>query len=116
MKKKGYTPEQIIGKMREAEVFLSQVNTTAYQLLLEHQTPERATELARMFSEGRWTHDYPVSYEEAKEMGLPVSSGVVEEVYQLMEYYPQTKQQRPGVEFSPMPYRTPVVPGKGERG
>jgi len=37
-------------------------------------------------------------------------------VYQLMEYYPQTKQQRPGVEFIPMPYRTPVVPGKGERG
>jgi len=69
-----------------------------------------------MFSEGRWTHDYPVSYEEAKEMGLPVSSGVLEEVYQLMEYYPQTKQQRPGVEFIPMPYRTPVVPGKGERG
>jgi ClpP class serine protease len=99
-----------------AKKAISQVNTTVYQLLLEHQTPERATELARMFSEGRWTHDYPVSYEEAKEMGLPVSSGVLEEVYQLMEYYPQTKQQRPGVEFIPMPYRTPVVPGKGERG
>jgi ClpP class serine protease len=94
---------------------ISQVNTTVYQLLLEHQTPEKAKELARMFSEGRWTHDYPVSYEEAKGMGLPVSSGVLEEVYQLMEYYPQTRQQRPGVEFIPMPYRTPVVPGKGEK-
>jgi ClpP class serine protease len=98
-----------------AKKAIDQVNTTVYQLLLEHQTPEKAKELARMFSEGRWTHDYPVSYEEAKEMGLPVSSGVLEEVYQLMEYYPQTKQQRPGVEFIPMPYRTPVAPGKGER-
>src|SRR5512139_1861194 len=98
-----------------AKKAISQVNTTVYQLLLEHQTPEKATELARMFSEGQWTHDYPVSYEEAKEMGLPVSSGVLEEVYQLMEYYPQTKQQRPGVEFIPMPYRAPVSPSKGEK-
>ena len=89
---------------------------TVYQLLLEHQTPEKATELARMFSEGRWTHEYPVNYEEVKEMGPPVSSGVLEEVYQLMEYDPQVNQQRPGGEFIPIPYRTPVVPGNGERG
>ena len=94
---------------------IQQVNTTVYELLLEHQSPERAAELAKMFSEGRWTHDYPISFEEAREMGLPVSSEVPQEVYQLMEYYPQTKQQRPGVEFIPMPYRTPVPSGKGEQ-
>jgi len=68
-----------------------------------------------MLSEGRWTHDYPIDFDQAKELGLPVSSGMPEEVYRLMELYPQARQQRPGVEFIPIPYRTPEPPGKGER-
>jgi ClpP class serine protease len=84
-------------------------------LLLEHQTPERAEELAKMFSERRWTHDDPVSYGEAKEMWLPVNDQMSEEIYQLMELYPQAKQQRLGVEFIPVPYRSPSAPGKGEK-
>ena len=91
------------------------MHQTIYSLLLEHQTPERAAELAKMFSEGRWTHDYPVSYEEAKEMGLSVNEQMPEEIYQLMELYPQAKQHRPGVEFIPVPYRSPATPGKGEK-
>ena len=98
-----------------AKKAIEQVNQTIYMLLLEHQTPERATELAKMFSEGRWTHDYPINYEEAKAMGLPVSDQMPEEVYQLMELYPQAKPQRPGVEFIPIPYRSPAAPGKGEK-
>jgi ClpP class serine protease len=94
---------------------IEQVRQTVNNLLLEHQPPERAAELAKMFSDGRWTHDYPIRFEEAKEMGLPVNSELPEEVYQLMEYYPQARQQRPGVEFIPLPYRSPVLPGKGEK-
>jgi hypothetical protein len=39
------------------------------------------------------------------------------EVYTLMDLYPQTHQQRPGVEFIPMPYapRAPAVPPKTSR-
>jgi len=33
----------------------------------------------------------------------------------MMELYPQAKQQRPGVEFIPVPYRSPAAPGKGEK-
>ena len=98
-----------------AKKAISQVNQTVYHLLLEHQTPGKAADLAKMFSEGRWTHDYPINYEEAKEMGLPVATDMPEEIYRLMEYYPQARQQRPGVEFIPMPYRTPMPPGKGEK-
>jgi ClpP class serine protease len=68
-----------------------------------------------MLSEGRWTHDYPIDFEQAKEMGLPVSDQMPEEVYQLMELYTQARPQRPGVEFIPIPYRTPVAPGKAEK-
>jgi len=94
---------------------IDQVYQTVYKLLLEHQTPEKAAELARMFSEGRWTHDYPIDFEQAKQMGLLVSDQMPEEVYELMEFYPQSKQQRPGVEFIPVPYRSPEVPSKGAK-
>ena len=94
---------------------IDQVYQTVYKLLLEHQTPEKAAELSRMFSEGRWTHDYPIDFEQAKQMGLLVSDQMPEEVYELMEFYPQSKQQRPGVEFIPVPYRSPEAPGRGEK-
>jgi ClpP class serine protease len=98
-----------------AKKAIDQVYQTIFKLLLEHQTPEKASELAKMFSEGRWTHDYPIDFEEARAMGLPVSDQMPEEIYQLMELYPQAKQQRPGVEFIPIPYRSPAAPGKGEK-
>ena len=71
--------------------------------------------MAKMFSEGWWTHDYPIDFEEARVMGLPVSDQMPEEIYELMELYSQAKPQRPGVEFIPIPYRSPAAPGKGEK-
>jgi len=37
------------------------------------------------------------------ELGLPVVTSIPPEVYALMELYPQTHQQRPGVEYIPRP-------------
>ncbi|HEY9206519.1 MAG TPA: hypothetical protein VIO58_11430 [Candidatus Methanoperedens sp.] len=93
---------------------IDQVYTTVYDLLLEHHTPEKAGELAKMLSEGRWTHDYPIDFEKALEMGLPVSGLVFKEIYELMELYPQAGMRRPSVEFIPTPYLPPSrTPGKG---
>jgi ClpP class serine protease len=97
-----------------AQKAIGQVYDTVRMLLLEHQTPEKAAELAHMFSEGRWTHDYPIDFAQAKAMGLPVSDQMPAEVYALMALYPQARQQRPSVEFIPIPYRSPAPPGKGE--
>jgi len=95
---------------------VDQVYHTVYNLLLEHQSPEKASELARMLSQGRWTHDYPIDFEQAKEMGLLVSDQMPKEVYELMDLYPQAGQRRPSVEFIPAPYRPPApTPGKGEQ-
>lgn len=94
---------------------IDQVYNTVYNLLLEHNTPEKASELARMLSEGRWTHDYPIDFEQAKEMGLPVNDKMPREVYDLMELYPQSGMRRPSVEFVPVPYLPPTrTPGKGD--
>lgn len=95
---------------------VDQVYHTVYNLLLEHQSPEQASELAKMLSQGRWTHDYPIDFEQAKEMGLLVSEQMPKEVYELMDLYPQAGQRRPSVEFIPAPYRPPApTPGKGEQ-
>jgi len=94
---------------------LQQVHQAVYNLLLEHQTPEKANEIARTLSDGRWTHDYPINCDEARSLGLLVSDAMPREMYELMDLYPQTRQRRPGVEFIPAPYRpTPPTPGKNE--
>lgn len=93
---------------------IDQVYQTVYLLLLKHNTPEKADEIAKMLSEGRWTHDYPIDFEMAKDMGLPVNEQMLKEVYELMELYPQSGMRRPSVEFIPTPYAPQAPPGKGK--
>ncbi len=97
---------------------IAQVHATVRTLLLEHNTPEKADELAGILSEGRWTHDYPISCDEARDLGLPVNDQLPAEIYQLMELYPQTRQARPSVEYIPTPYRPapPAAPVRREQG
>jgi ClpP class serine protease len=97
-----------------AKKAIDQVYQTVYILLLKHNPPEKASELSKMLSEGRWTHDYPIDFEQAKEMGLPVNEKMPREVYDLMDLYPQSGTHRPSVEFVPTPYFPPSrQPGKG---
>ena len=97
-----------------AKKAIDQVYEAVYSLLLKHNTPEKAAELARMLSEGRWTHDYPIDFEQAKELGLPVNDQMLMEVYELMELYQQSGMRRPSVEFIPTPYMPHAPPGKGK--
>ncbi len=78
--------------------------------LLEGKYPsDKAEELATILSEGRWTHDYPITYEEANSLGLNVSNNIPPEFYQLMSLYPQPVRQQPSVEYLPIPrFRGPT--------
>jgi len=69
--------------------------------------PERARELVRSLVEGRWTHDYPITVEEAQALGLQVSVDMPEEIYSLMQLFPQTGARRPSVLYIPLPYGAP---------
>lgn len=91
-----------------------QVKDTVRKILAERFSEEDAERLAEILSSGRWTHDYPISVEEARQLGLPVSTDVPMEVYQLMNLFPQAGAGRPSVEYIPVPYpiRQPA-PGKG---
>ncbi len=90
---------------------ISQVYQVVYDLVKEKVEEEKAQKLAEILSTGVWTHDFPITVELAQELGLPVRIGIPQEIYNLMELYPQTQQHRPTVEFIPGPYRKPEKKG-----
>jgi ClpP class serine protease len=62
----------------QAEKALIQMQHEVGELLARKYPAERAAELARLLSSGTWTHDYPITYARARELGLRVSSGMPE--------------------------------------
>ena len=83
-----------------AEKAVRQLEDFVVNLLRGKMEPGRAREVAKTLARGKWTHDYPITVEEARSLGLVISTQVPPEAYQLMELYPQSHQaQRPGVEF-----------------
>lgn len=87
---------------------IKQVENTIYNLLVDEMPEDKARDIAKAFSEGLWTHDYPIKVDELKKMGIPVEVGLPKEVYQLMELYPQPAGRRPSVQYIPLPYEMPA--------
>lgn len=88
-----------------AEKALRQMRDFVTELIASRIDRESAAKLATILTEGRWTHDYPITCEEAKKLGLPVSWDIPEEIYELMELFPQASPQRPSVQYIPVPYK-----------
>ncbi|MCE4613441.1 MAG: ATP-dependent Clp protease proteolytic subunit [Desulfurococcales archaeon] len=86
-----------------AEKSLREIQELIVELVRDKVGEERARELAKTLTEGRWTHDYPITFERARELGLKVSDNVPPEIYRLMDLYPQAHMNRPGVEYIPYP-------------
>jgi ClpP class serine protease len=72
-------------------------------------------ELARLLSEGTWTHDFPITFERAKALGLPVRSDISDDVLNLMGLYPQPTRTQPSVEYLPGPRTRRAAPGPEAR-
>jgi ClpP class serine protease len=74
--------------------------------------PENIENIIDALTTGRVTHDYPITVEEATEMGLPITVGLPRVIYDLMDLYPQPQGGRPSVQYIPMPYddRRPILP------
>jgi len=84
---------------------LKQVKNCVKTILSNKIPEEKAEQIADLLSRGQWTHDYPLTYKQAKELGLPVSTEMPVEIYQLMNLYPQPVQRRPSVQYIPVPYK-----------
>ncbi|TNF45872.1 hypothetical protein EP232_05240 [bacterium] len=86
----GYVERILEGRMKKAEV----------------------RKLSHSLTSGKWTHDYPIAFDEAREIGLSVTEGVPEEVFHFMTLFPQPKARRPSVQYVPIPYHEPPTAGK----
>jgi ClpP class serine protease len=98
---------------------IDQVQSTLKRIIFARgrMGEKQAEELAKALSSGKWTHDYPITVDEARSLGLPIVTEMPVEVYKLMSLYPQTSQRRPSVEYIPMPYAPrPVGNGRRESG
>jgi ClpP class serine protease len=94
-----------------AEKALTQMKNTILRILtMKGHEKEKAERIADLLTSGYWTHDYPLTVEVIKELGLSVSTQVPDEVYELMELYYQPVGQ-PSVQYVPVPYGEPK---KGE--
>lgn len=84
---------------------ISQVKEFVYNLLKDKMPEEKAREVAEILSTGRWTHDYPLTVDKLRELGIEVNTNVPKLVYKLFDLYKQPTTQRPSVQYIPVPYR-----------
>ena len=79
-----------------------QVVSFVIQVLLKHMPEKQAVQVATVLTEGRWTHDFPITVQAARVLGLKVSTEMPRTVYDLMDLYPQGGGIRPSVWYVPM--------------
>jgi len=84
-----------------SEKALAQVKQGAVELLTPRMERSAAEALATKLAGGHWTHDYALTANEARALGLPVKIGMPPEIMTLMTLYPQPIQ-RSGVEYLPI--------------
>jgi ClpP class serine protease len=87
---------------------IAQIRQAASELLSRRLSAEQASALAETLTSGTWTHDYPIWASIAKSLGLPISTDMPDDVFQLLKLYPQpVRMQSGGVEYLPVERRTP---------
>jgi ClpP class serine protease len=95
---------------------IRQVYDTVTSIVRENYSAEDTEKIALALTSGKWTHDYPISVEDARELGLRITTDMPNEIYQLMNLYPQANQRRPSVEYIPIPYAPrPALPNRTDR-
>ncbi len=85
---------------------VAQMEQEVGELLADKYPAEKAQELAKLMTNGTWTHDYPITYERALALGLRVNDEIPEDMLRLMQLYPQPTRRQPSVEYLPLPYRS----------
>src|SRR5882672_10724071 len=91
---------------------IAQLKQSASDILKKRLPAEQAEALAEKLSTGTWTHDYPLFAATAKELGLPVSTAIPDDVLDLMKLYPQQVRAQSGgggVEYLPIPRQKEAV-------
>jgi ClpP class serine protease len=69
---------------------IDQLEAAAKELLAGTVSPNAAANIAELLSSGRWTHDYPIEADEAREIGLNVRTEVPGDIMELISLFPAT--------------------------
>lgn len=95
---------------------VEQIRTAIEELLSGSMAPETATQTAELLSHGTWTHDYPITPEQARQLGLRVSTDMPGGILDLLALFPQPVRRQEGVEYLPEPKeRRAEGKGRGPR-
>src|SRR5216117_2410483 len=90
----------------QAEKAIAQMRQEVADLLASKYPAEKTGEIAKLMTSGTWTHDYPITFERARDLELRVSSDMPENMMLLVQLYPQPVRRQPSVEYVPIPYRS----------
>lgn len=83
---------------------IAQVAALAQELLNGKLPATKARHIAERLASGTWTHDFPITAETAKVLiGVPVSTEMPEEVFQLTGLYPLANEAKSSVFYLPGP-------------
>jgi len=82
---------------------IEQLKRQAGELVRSPMPKETAVKLAEELTKGRWTHDYPISADEAHSLGLNVNTNMPDEILDLLALFPQPVRTTQSVEFGPGP-------------
>lgn len=78
---------------------IDQLEAAAKELLEGTVSPNAAANIAQLLSSGRWTHDYPIEAEEAREIGLNVRNEVPSDIMELMALFPSSLRRATGAKW-----------------
>ncbi len=84
---------------------IRQVKRTVLDIISGRMDEEKANLIADYLTDGHFTHDYPITCEELSSLGLQICGDLPEEVYTLMDHYPQPAGRRPSIQYIPLPYQ-----------
>ena len=82
-----------------AEKAIHQMQESLKEILSKNYSVEKSEELSKKLTEGVWTHDFPITYKLAKELGLRVTNDIPQEYMELMSLYSQPMRKQKNVEY-----------------
>lgn len=80
---------------------IKQLQKAARELLTGTVSENAAIAISEQLSSGIWTHDYPIDFGEARELGLNVSNEMPREITALMALFPETIRRQSSVKYIP---------------
>jgi ClpP class serine protease len=91
----------------QAEKAVRQLEAIVAQVMADSYDGETCARLSKLLTQGAWTHDYPITCEEARQLGFHVRTDMPAEFLELMTLYPQPLRRIPSVESGDAPVRRP---------